>query len=171
MPWDNRQTRAHLGDALGKPPYKPEPTWVMPWDNPFAKQSPWQEKCQRQEQGHSLWVHLVEGAIHAHGGAQAAHALVVPQLVEDGTQRGGHQVGRAEGHDGADVLHSDAVLVGRLHAQPGQDLFGFVQTFFAPAKQRGTPQWAVGLKNVQTCVALPAWGLRKLERTFLRDLD
>lgn len=82
-------------------------------------------------------MHLVEGAIHAHGGAEAAHALVVPQLVEDGAQRGGHQVGRAEGHDGAHVLDGDAVLGGRLHAQPAQDFFGFVQTFFAPAKSKG----------------------------------
>lgn len=79
-------------------------------------------------------MHLVEGAIHPHGGPEAADPLVIPQLVEDGTQGGGHQVGRAEGHDGADVLDSDAVLVGRLHPQPGQDFFGFVQTFFAPAK-------------------------------------
>lgn len=84
--------------------------------------------------GDSLWVHLVEGTIHAHRGAEAAHALVVPQLVEDGTQGGGHQVGRAEGHDGAHMLHSNAVLVGRLHPQASQDFFGFVQTFLAPAK-------------------------------------
>lgn len=64
-------------------------------------------------------MHLVEGAIDTHGGAEAADPFVIPQLVEDGTQRGGHQVGRAEGHDGADVLDCDAVLVGRLHPQAG----------------------------------------------------
>lgn len=67
----------------------------------------------------SLWVHLVEGAIDPHGGAEAADPLVVPQLVEDGAQCGGHQVGRAEGHDGADVLDRHTVLVGRLHPQAG----------------------------------------------------
>lgn len=80
-------------------------------------------------------MHLVEGAIDAHGGAEAADPFVIAQLVEDGAQRGGHQVGRAEGHDGADVLDGDAVLVGRLHPQPRQDFFGFVQTFFAPTKR------------------------------------
>lgn len=64
-------------------------------------------------------MHLVEGAIDPHGGPEAADPLVIPQLVEDGTQRGGYQVGRAEGHDGADVLDGDAVLVGWLHPQAG----------------------------------------------------
>lgn len=64
-------------------------------------------------------MHLVEGAVNPHSGPEAANPFVIPQLVEDGTQCGGHQVGRAEGHNGADVLDGDAVLVGRLHPQAG----------------------------------------------------
>lgn len=64
-------------------------------------------------------MHLVEGAVDPHGGPEAADPFVIPQLVEDGTQRRGHQVGRAKGHDGADVLDGDAILVGRLHPQAG----------------------------------------------------
>lgn len=80
-------------------------------------------------------MHLVEGTVDPHGGPEAADPFVIPQLVEDGAQRGGHQVGRAEGHDGADVLDGDAVLMGWLHPQARQNFFGFVQTFFAPTKR------------------------------------
>ena len=87
---------------------------------------------------HLLRVHLVERPVDAHGGAQARHPLVVLEAVEDGAQGGGDEVGRAEGHDGADVLHGNAVLVRRLHAQTGQDLFGFGEALFAPANHSAT---------------------------------
>ena len=38
-------------------------------------------------------------------------APVLLQLREDGPQRGADEVGRAEGHNGADVLHGDAVVM------------------------------------------------------------
>lgn len=77
-------------------------------------------------------MHLVKGAINPHGGAQAAHSLVVPQLVKDGTQSGSHQVGRAEGDDCAHVVDGDAVFVGGLNPKTGKYLLGLLQTFLAP---------------------------------------
>lgn len=94
----------------------------------------------------SLWMHLIQRSIDAHGGAQTGNPFVFLQPQQDAGQSGSDQVGRAEGDDSADlqrnrwiggqlgaeapptseltssfhnthVLHSDAVLGGRLHSQ------------------------------------------------------
>lgn len=65
-----------------------------------------------------LRVHLVEGAVNAHGGAKASHTLVLLQAREYAPQGGGDQIGGAEGHDCAHVLHGETVFIGGLHPQP-----------------------------------------------------
>lgn len=78
-------------------------------------------------------MHLVHGAVDAHGCAQAVGSPVLLQATQDATQRGSDQIGRAEGHDGAHVLHGHTVLFRGLHSQPGQDFHTLLQSFFSPA--------------------------------------
>ena len=77
-----------------------------------------------------LRVLLVDGAIHADGGAQPVHPLVLLDAAQHGGQRGPTEVGRAGGDDLADAVGGQAVLVGWLQAQLGEDLVGFLQPLF-----------------------------------------
>lgn len=82
---------------------------------------------------------LVDGAVHADRGAQPVHPLVLLDAPQHGGQGGPAQVGRAGGDDLADAVGGQAVLVGWLQAQLGEDLVGFLQPFFLPGqpKQKG----------------------------------
>lgn len=89
----------------------------------------------------SLRVFLVDGAVHADGGAQPLHALVVLDAAQHRGQRGPAQAGRARGHDLADAQRGQAVLVRRLQAQLAQDLVGFLQPLLLPGStKRGSCQ-------------------------------
>lgn len=83
---------------------------------------------------YSLWMHLVEGTINAHCGAEAWGILIVLQTCEDCTQSGSDQISRAKRDNSANVLHSNAVVFRRLYAQASQNLLGFGQSLFAPEK-------------------------------------
>lgn len=77
---------------------------------------------------------LVKRPVDTNRGPQPGGALVISKAIQDGAQRGCHQVGRAKRHNGAHVLDGNTVVVRRLHAQAGQDLFGIVEAFFIPVR-------------------------------------
>lgn len=49
-------------------------------------------------------MHLVQGSIDAHGGAESCHTtFVLLQPQQDAGQRGSDEAGRAERHNGANL--------------------------------------------------------------------
>ena len=80
-------------------------------------------------------MHLVEGAIDAHGGTEARDVLVLLQATQDGPEGGSNEVSGAVRDDGADVLNGNTVVRRWLHTQTVQYLFGFAQAFLAPEEQ------------------------------------
>ena len=84
----------------------------------------------------SLRMLLVDGAIHTDRGPQPVHPLVLLDASQHGCQGGPAQVGRAGGDDLADAVGGQTVLMRWLQAQLGEDLMGFLQPFFLPARQR-----------------------------------
>lgn len=98
---------------------------------------------------HSLRVYLVECAVHAHRGPEPCQLLVLPQACQDGGQGRGTEVGRAEGDDGADMLHGYAVGLRRLQAQICQDLSCIGKAFLIPGQGDGNerPQFAIPWKS------------------------
>lgn len=82
-------------------------------------------------------MRLVKRPVDTNRGPQPGDALVISEAIQDGAQRCSHQVGRAERDDGAHVLDGDAVDIGRLHAQAGQDVLGIVEAFLIPVTLEG----------------------------------
>lgn len=80
--------------------------------------------CSHAQAAHSLGMFLVDGAIHADGGAKSLLALVLFDAPQDRSQGGCAQAGRARGHNLADSLCGHAVLLQRTQTQTHQDLVG-----------------------------------------------
>lgn len=55
-------------------------------------------------------MHLVEGAIDAHCGAEAWNMLVLLQAEQDGPKAGGDEISRAVRDNAADMLNGNAVV-------------------------------------------------------------
>lgn len=79
-------------------------------------------------------MRLVKRPVDTNRGPQPGRALVIAKAIQDGGQRRSHQVGRAEWDDGAHVLDRNAVVIGRLHSQAGQDFFGILEAFLIPVR-------------------------------------
>lgn len=77
----------------------------------FLDKSPLQH--QHDNRDDLLRVLLVQGPVHTHGDLQLLQFTVGLNSSQDGRQTCGHQVGRPEGHDGADVLNGNTVVIRR----------------------------------------------------------
>lgn len=71
--------------------------------------------------GNSLWVQLVQSAIHAHGDLEVLQALVFPPLLHDGSHAGAAHLGSPPRHGPAHLLHHYAVFTRAVQAQLLQD--------------------------------------------------
>lgn len=71
--------------------------------------------------GDSLWVQLVQRAIHAHGDLEVLEALVFSPLLHDGSQAGTTHLGSSPRHSPAHLLHHDTVFTRAVQPQLLQD--------------------------------------------------
>ena len=78
----------------------------------------------------------VHGAVYAHCDAQGLQLPVLSDARQDGRQPGRHQVGGAEGHHSADVLHRHTVVVHRGQAQVQEDRPRVVQAVLVPEEKK-----------------------------------
>lgn len=92
--------------------------------------------------GDSLWVQLVQSAIHAHGDLEVLQALVFPPLLHDGSHAGAAHLGSPPRHSPAHLLHHYTVFTRAVQAQLLQD---------PPDLQEGQPVTAD--KQARTLVA------------------
>lgn len=71
--------------------------------------------------GDSLWVQLVQRAIHTHGDLEVLEALVFSPLLHDGSQAGAAHLGSPPGHGPAHLLHHNTVFTRAVQTQLLQD--------------------------------------------------
>lgn len=105
-----------------------------------------------------LWEGLIHGPVHTHGHPQGPQATVLPDPTQDGGQAGGHQIGGPEGHYGADVLNSNAVLRRRHQIEVCEDLVRVLQPSFVPGVGRKESKSAYSA-GVCVCVCVSRTGL------------
>lgn len=69
----------------------------------------------------SLWMQLVERAVHPHGHVQVVQAAVLADLVHHGGHAGAADLGGAARHGAAHLLHDDGVVARAVETQLLQD--------------------------------------------------